>query len=296
MKKKTFMNLNLISIRAIIFLFAAFPLSSSAWNWVGHELAAQVAYDQLTPEAKKYWNNVIGNLDSSYPKENFITASILPDQLKERGITAFNAWHYINWPVFQHFGYTKKKTWIRTLPRNPENLSWAIHQSLAVLKNPKAKAFEKAFFAAFLIHLAADAHQPLHCADLYSSRFSRGDEGGNLWKIRSPIANNLHTYWDRGGGFLVSNLIRKNQLGISAQVLERAYPKSYFGSKVQIVDPWIWIKESHQLAKEYVYRIRLNAVPSKSYQQKTRMLTREQIVLSGYRLGFLLNYLAANAR
>ncbi len=56
----------------------------------------------------------------------------------------------------------------------------------------------------FLLHLAGDIHQPLHCASLYSKHLfqgsiKNGDKGGNFIHIHDPITkqkSNLHAFWD----------------------------------------------------------------------------------------------------
>lgn len=266
----------------LFFILSLFPSTTYGWNSIGHELVAQIAYDQLTPAQQKFWKNRIEVLRIAYPKENFIKASTLPDELRRHDVNAFNTWHYINLPIFtnqQHYRYFISS----------ENILWALKQSLDVEKSRYSNSFEKAFFASFLIHLVGDMHQPLHCASLYNAHFPRGDQGGNLYKIKSYRWHNLHAYWDDGGGFLSKRFIKTERgLEKAAKMLENKYPHSYFKNRLQEKSFNAWIQESHDIAKDFVYTIPEYGIPLKDYQAQTKRITQEQIVLAGYRLGSLL--------
>lgn len=276
-----------VIITIMVFFFSSYAV---AWNWVGHELVAQIAYDQLTPAEKKFWNKRVNALQMVYPREDFIRSSTLLDELRRHGINAFNSWHFINLPIvlnkinqFDHF---------HTNTLDPHNIISAIQEAEKIQTDRRANAFEKAFFASFLIHLVGDAHQPLHCAELYSHHFPHGDRGGNLFFLKNRKFHNLHSYWDQGGGFLSWWLAKnKTVLESTAQKLEKKYPKSWFGSRVNQLNPKIWVKESHDLAEKKAYNIIEYSSPSKAYQQQVQTITEEQIVLAGYRLALLLRRL-----
>lgn len=271
--------------RVLFCLLLLFPSYAFAWNSVGHELVAQIAYDQLTPSEQKFWKNRIEGLRAAYPNENFIKASTLPDELRKHDVTAFNTWHFINLPISsaqQHYHYFIFH----------ENLLWALKESMKVEKSDYSNHFEKAFFGSFFIHLVADAHQPLHCANLYNAHFPRGDRGGNLFKIKNYRWHNLHAYWDNGGGYLSKRLTRNSEMiKDTANLLEKKYPPEYFGNRLNQKNFKVWIHESHDIAQNFVYTIPQYNAPSKAYQIQTQKITQEQIVLAGYRLGYLLKRL-----
>ncbi len=275
------MNKTLKIVLLLLFI-CFFPLTAFSWNNIGHELVAQIAYDQLTPKQKNFWEKRIEVLQVAYPKENFILASTLPDELRRHDVTAFNTWHYINLPIFsnqQHFRYFI----------SPENILWALKESVKVEKSRYSNPFEKAFFGSFLIHLVGDIHQPLHCATLYNTHFPQGDRGGNLYKIKNYRWHNLHSYWDEGGEFLSKDLAKNKQvLERTAHMLEKKYPLAYFEKRVYDKNFKHWMQESYSIAKEKAYIIKEYSAPSKAYQAQTQQITEEQIVLAGYRLGQLL--------
>lgn len=284
-------------LKKALVIFLLLPHLAWAWNWVGHQLVAQIAYDQLTLKEKVFWNDRIDAIRTIYPNENFIRSATLLDELKKRGITTYSTWHFINWPVFlTNTDFDKN----HIDPINPHNIIWAIKRAIEIEKvDYYATAFKKGFYASVLIHLMADVHQPLHCATLYSTHFPHGDKGGNLFFIKDPQFHNLHAYWDAGAGYLNWRLVYAkkksknhfNALENTAKMLEKKYPRTYFGKKIQQQDPEIWARESNAMAKKYVYILPEHSVPSSAYQKKTQEITQEQIALAGYRLGEILKSL-----
>lgn len=53
------------------------------------------------------------------------------------------------------------------------------------------------FHLRLLIHYVGDIHQPLHASTRYTEKHPKGDEGGNLFKLKSKgEVSNLHSLWD----------------------------------------------------------------------------------------------------
>lgn len=77
-----------------------------------------------------------------------------------------------------------------------------VHQAGAALKNhSKALTAEKALFTRYLIHMVGDIHQPLHSVALFNHTYPKGDQGGNLLRIKllNGSTANFHSFWDSGG-------------------------------------------------------------------------------------------------
>ncbi len=272
-----------------------------SWNWVGHELVAQIAFDQLSPSEKVFWSQKIDQLRSKYPsyfkkysKQSFIRASTFPDDLRKMGITKYNSWHFIDLPVY--INNDKGAYFPNSI--DSQNIIWAINyvitaeqQKVIGTKKSNNNSLQRELFSAFLIHLVGDAHQPLHCGELYAKHFPHGDRGGNFYKLKNKKFHNLHRYWDQGGGYLSWYLAKNSKLlETSATLLEKKYPKSWFGDRAKQLDPSVWVKESHELAEKAYsnYGIREYSNPSKAYQKEVEEVTQEQIVLAGYRLAAVL--------
>lgn len=271
----------------ILFIFLLFITQVCfAWDGTGHRLIAQIAYDRLTPSAQAKVDQMTGLLDENYPAPSrFLYASTWPDRIRGDGVDAFDHWHYIEKP------YSIDGTSTHFPSR--ENVVWAIYQSQQVLQSPKSNRYEKAIFLQFLVHFTGDAHQPLHCAELYSKQFPQGDRNGNDYLIKDNNAQNLHAFWDEGVGLFRNNSrkypLTNAQVKKLAQQITISYPASYFGDKVNDLNPNDWANESYQLAIKNAYKIPENTVPSQDYVTSGQQVAAQQIALAGYRLANLLN-------
>lgn len=273
--KKFLLYFILFSI--IIPYFSAF-----GWSNSGHEIIATIAYHRLNPATKNKIDRITKIMfHSRNPFVRFLKASKWPDMIEYHDITAFKHWHYIA------YGYSSDGT--PTKPPDKYNVAWAIGQSFKVLASPRSNLYEKAWFLNFLVHFVGDAHQPLHCIRMYSKKFPDSDFSGNLFLIHSDEASNLHQFWDRGAGIFSRKRLTLYKLKKLANAITKEYPPSYFGKKVNNMDPWRWTKNGFQLAKQYAYQIKLNSIPSKSYVKMSQKIIKQQIALAGYRLANMLN-------
>lgn len=136
-----------------------------AWNFIGHAVIAQIAYQQLTPTAKKKVDRLVTTFSHVYPNvDSYQEMSDWADTVRKDGVTEFSAWHFIDKP-FSVDG--------SSLPYYAkENVAWAItktENSLTVAKNP----FNQALSLAMLTHFVGDIEQPLHCATRVSKKIRR---------------------------------------------------------------------------------------------------------------------------
>jgi hypothetical protein len=267
----------------LVFLLGFFPAISLAWNGLGHEVIAQIAYDHLSTPAKHAVNSLNFKYRHLFPRTRlFDQSATWADRIKGNDVHAFDSWHFIN------LSFSPDGSVLPKIPK--ENVVWAINQSLATLQSPKASSFEQALFLRFLIHFVGDVHQPLHCVTRVTKRHPTGDQGGNLFVIRSTQAHNLHSLWDRGLGlFAYRPHLRFSRIQRIAQRIENQYPRSYFGRKITITDPAVWARESFVLAKNVAYHLPENTVPSRAYVKAGRAVVEQRVALAGYRLAYLLN-------
>lgn len=275
--------------KIFIFLWTAgfflFQSNAFAWGYVGHMLVAKVAYERLEPAAKKEVNRLDAILKLFYPSQtSFTTSAIWADWIKSDNIHAFDHWHYISIP------YSPSHEEVNA--NAPENVVWAINQSISVLKSKRANDFEKALFLRFLVHFAGDVHQPMHCITLYNATWKEGDKGGNLYPIQSDFGNNLHALWDNGVG-LFKSYDGKKKLTYFSKQIKQNYPARYYNQAIHNQNAEDWAKESHELAIQYAYSIPPNTVPTENYIQQGQAISQERIALAGYRLAYILNELFA---
>jgi hypothetical protein len=116
----------------------------------------------------------------------------------------------------------------------------------------------------------------------------KGDRGGNLLVLdKNSIAKNLHAYWDKGGGFLVTkHQYTDDELKNIATMIEKNWPCAANPS----LDPAEWAKEAHQLAVDNAYhQLARRQKPSPRYQRLVNTISEQQIARAGCRLALLLN-------
>lgn len=294
-----------------ILLSTGLLLNSSpvaAWNAAGHRLSAALAWRQMDVPTR----TVVGALLARHPDYTiwlarspaqetaytaFLEASTWPDDIKrdKRFYDADGAqtqliegfsdmarhrdWHYVDAAIDSGArGVGELDTQLARLVRDLE-------------EHDKADS-QRAVALAWLIHLLADAHQPLHTMSRYDET-GRSDEGGNGLRIENLFhprysSMTLHAYWDDLPG---PPWLRGERLEVAANALERrpgAPPnQNDLGTIKQ------WIDESHALARSAAYASLEGEVPtlSASYHERALRTARERVALAGKRLGMLLEKL-----
>jgi hypothetical protein len=281
-----------IFIKIIFVVSSLFITSTSfAWNAIGHKVIAQIAYNNLTPDVKKTVDELTSNFRQEYSYvKDFIDLAPWPDSLHAQKISSFNHWHYID-QAFSDDG-----TPVNNIS-DTDNVVWALQAIAPVIKNPKANPYERARFLAFYIHLVGDIHQPLHAASRISDAYPLGDHGGNLFLIKNPLAfkatMHLHQLWDEGCGIFVANQDPDNISVIAARLMA-LYPQNSFGDAILEIVPTNWANESFAIAKNFVYGITENTLPTPEYLTAGQTIAGKQAALAGYRLANRLNSLLAN--
>ncbi|STX29147.1 3'-nucleotidase/nuclease [Legionella beliardensis] len=270
---------------AILGLSVGFSFTANAWNSLGHRIVAQIAYDQLTPEAKQIYNRYNHALDGVYSAKSLVSAAPWLDRLRYRNELWLQAMHYIDIP------YVIDKT----PPINPDKINavYAINEAVSILKSETASSYDKGFSLRVLLHVVGDIHQPMHAVNLFSVNYPKGDQGGNQVVLgANSVATNLHAYWDNGGGFL------KPKQGYSykyvvkqAHLLEKRWPCHVNRDEPSAKQ---WADESHQLAIKVAYLLKKGDKPSKIYQQSVKTISKQRLAMAGCRLGKLLNQLVKN--
>jgi hypothetical protein len=274
-----------------------------AWNGTGHELVAQVAWDQLSPADRhaaigllrahpRFEKDLMQDLNpGENPNEHaFRVAATWPDLVKSpvnplERTEDHKPWHYVDYPYDrdgQH-GPMPAEAWDGHAV--PTDLLQAMQMVTAQLRDPAT---------------------PLHAVSLFSKTYPTGDQGGNLIHVRtldSPDTN-LHSVWDGIEGMSYQPLVLHN---IAARI-EREHPRPTELAALAKTDPKAWAQESERLAEDVVY---LNGklvgvtrdqaadnpdgvppVPA-GYERQAHKLADAQIAVAGYRLADLLHELLA---
>ncbi|MFL5382189.1 MAG: S1/P1 nuclease [Longimicrobiaceae bacterium] len=294
----------------------AFPATARAWNRPGHMLTGALAYYQLRerdPAAipriidllrhHQAWQAWVDSMNAhSVPPQDrdlvaFMYAARFPDDFKSMpgyNASQFSPQHYVDFP----FKPAEQPSSVHTQPPEPINLLGAMREHLDVLHDPHATPAARAFALSFVFHLTGDVHQPLHAAQLFTTDFPNGDEGGNRVWVTVPSDSRpwkLHALWDdiviRSYGF--GQIASAARLLLSQPAMRRAtFPEL----GVHNVTRWAQF-ESYPLAVHRAYldgaleygtsEATARPVPS-GYLSRARATADRRMVLAGYRLADLL--------
>lgn len=270
-------------LRFVVTLLLALIYSGAwCWNAVGHRLVAQIAYHHLTPEAKALCNRYNRSLNTIYKASSFVNAAPWMDGLRYRDEVWLKQFHYIDIP------YSLDGTEVSQPDK--ANALTAIANARKVLQDKKSTDFDKGFSLRILLHVVGDIHQPLHAISEYSVQHPHGDLGGNLHVLgKNSVGNNLHSYWDNGGGLLNSGKYTNKRIATKARQIEQHWPCNLQGA---VLDQKVWSDESHALALAKAYLAKEGESPSKDYQNMVKETAEKRIAQAGCRLAALLNHTA----
>ena len=244
-------------MKILRFVVAALPAfgfaapASAYWEF-GHQTVARIAYANVTPRTKVAIRKLLAEaprLDTpECPATTIEGASTWADCVKplkgqdgkSRFGYAYN-WHFQDVNICQPFT-------LEEACKDGNCVSAQITRDVAILKNRRAPAKERAQALVFLIHFVGDLHQPLHAGE-------RNDKGGNdvaaTYGSYGPKRFNLHSIWD---GTLAERAIT------SGPSLVRRYPAA---EKRRIAAGTVtdWSRESWQVAHDVVYTSALGGDP-----------------------------------
>lgn len=297
------MRSRVLCLLSVISLLATVH-NARAWSDGGHLLIAAIAYKQLPPAARTNVAKMLKHHPSfatwkqqaskspEIPLDEFIfmRAGLWADDIKysRHPDRAENkpSWHYVNYPLVPPGDPMVEPT--------GGDLHRAISNCVGALKATGETPARKAIALAWLIHLVADLHQPLHNTTLIIPRLSKaGDKGGNDFFIQpgaKPI--NLHFFWD--GLLGTSDNVRTHRN--EAIRLAAAMPRSAFPQLATAKNPVAWSLEARQLAISTAYRgldltrgTEADPAPLPAdYAKNCKAVAERQAVLAGYRLAALL--------
>jgi nuclease S1 len=169
---------------------AAVATNTWAWGADGHRIVAEAAGQRLNPAARAQ----VQHLLALEPGATLVSVANWADETRSLGTAA---WHYVNFPRGPDCAYKAARLCVEG-----NCVVGALERQLAVLAS-RAPDEERLLALKYVVHLAADVHQPLHAG--YAD-----DRGGNSWQLQAyERGSNLHALWDSG-------LIRNWPGGMSA--------------------------------------------------------------------------------
>lgn len=254
-----------------------------AWSGDAHQLVANLAYERLTPAARSEVDRLIATQSANVQGcmiENFARASTWPDCVRRRsGYTQTAPQHFVNIPITGH-------ATVQGHCPDARCITEAIRRHERTLANRRAPDRERLEALAFVAHLIADVHQPLHVSN-------NCDRGGNAIPVVMPsgATPDLHEAWD---DHLARNAMRgQGRRAILALVTQNA--ARWSGGDVDA-----WALEGNQIARRFAYgtlpvRMTCGQMPqtpltiSNASVQQSAPIIREQWVRAVVRLSARLN-------
>ena len=304
-------------------LFAVFGLSllaslpASAWTRPGHMVTAAIAYDDLAVHDGKIIDQVVA-LMANHPDHGTFEVAIgrAKDEARARRIFLEMA----RWPDDVRGGAYDHPTWHYAFrpavdPHAPppvrpaDDIAGAAFEAFALnvkeAADPHAPPADRAVALCWIFHLVGDIHQPLHTAQLFSSRFPAGDKGGSVEFVRDPQTGEpvtLHWFWDDS----VNRLDEPEAASARAKELEMQFPRAQLaelgtGPALPSQFPHWASDESYPLAVSLAYRADVTygdsaehaaALPPKYIADSTAAAAR-RVALAGYRLADILRFVLA---
>lgn len=309
-----------LSAKIILLVAAIFAsaLSGFAWDDTGHKLAAYIAWERMSPEAREKAGKILlsapedSDLSVFYSsdsrsaaakqRELFMVASTWSDIVRNKDFkNRYNAYHHGTWHYLDTFWRESngKIEIISELESDKENAVERLFFFDKVLRSASASDADKAIALAWVLHLGGDIHQPLHASGRVTDVEPKGDQGGNLFMLSPKDAKgderlNLHWFWD---SIIGRNVPRQNDecdsdyLPAIAREMVKKYPFSKTRNRLAIGKFDEWQRESFRIASTKVYPANLirNQTPSEAYKKQAFKIAQEQIAVAGYRLGEMLN-------
>lgn len=296
---------------AAVLLLAALP--ARAWDDIGHQVIARIAWDNMKPETQEKAVTLLlsappdADLASLFPqdghpipvreRELFQKAATWPDIVRDEAFPERRAkyhhstWHFTNffWEQDEN-GQPRDVTRLQPLPENVAERLTLFEDRLA---DPARSTEERAVDLAWVLHLVGDVHQPLHASARVTATEPEGDRGGNLFKLDRD--NDLHGYWD---GILTRTFRRRwfegkqERIERIARVIQQHHPKEEFAERLLPGQFEAWAREGFETSKSRIYiGVDRGREPSRAYRKAAFNAAEPAAALAGYRLAEMLDRL-----
>jgi hypothetical protein len=290
---------------------AAVASPAQAWTRPAHMVSAAIAWSEIEQRRPELLDR-LGELLEAHPDRGPFEVAVDRTTGREKARRMFM--QCARWPDDVRRTAQDQPSWhlaLKPVRRTGAGVATATDEpvfgagleatamNLKVLGEAKAEAAERARALCWVLHVAADLHQPLHSAQLFSVDYPEGDRAGGAQFVRDPLSGDaisLHWLWDdavhRSG--LVADVDAR------AKELMRKHPRATLKgaaatARPQDVATWVW-KETYPLAVSLAYG-RLPATsktadgakaPPADYWSEVQRVSEERLTLSGYRLADLV--------
>ena len=222
----------------------------------------------------------------------FWPGGVIDPHVNSRERVQCKTWHYYDTPI----------NYIGTPPViYPSNLEVAYRHAVLRLtelksnhNNNPATAHDtpddlRFWWLGWLLHLAGDAHQPLHCVSNYAFN-PNGDSGGNGFHLSSSLS--LHSFWDgclidaaKKEGFAVGSIENEFDPSVKLAQVSSAWKDTVTAGNPSESRVEKWVEEGAANAQTTAYvGVTQNHAPSAAYKTTAQHLCKKLAVLAGRRL------------
>lgn len=265
------------SLCAVIACLTLFGYSTEAISWGrdGHTAIGIIAINQLQPDVIKKLEDFVNPLTPRAMAE----ACSWPDVIRDIEEYEWSGpLHYINIPRGDEVYTQQRDCPERKGPAGQPArhcATEAIKYYAAELSRPEASKVQRWQSFAWLCHLVADLHQPMHAG------FADDRGGNNVDVIFNDEQMNLHFYWDTA--------VIKQQAGSWQYLVGQLgpFPPVQAGSNWSPARVNAWTNESHKLAKDKAYPATEKI--DKAFAQQSWEVIEKQVRLSASRLALIIN-------
>ena len=164
-----------LDIGALAAAMLAAPAPSFAWGDEGHEIVATLAYQRLTPKARKAVDALLVQDKDTLTKPDFVSRATWADKYRDSDrnttkvrYTATHQWHFVD---IETDGGTLQQACFGRPPlpagtpasQGPADACAVdkLEQFRQELGDPSTPAAEKTLALKFIVHFVGDIHQPL---------------------------------------------------------------------------------------------------------------------------------------
>lgn len=295
-------------------LFVSLP--AFGWDENGHKVAAYIAWQRMTPEAKDRVIRILltapedsdigaffvgagSRTQESRRREYFMTMATWADIIRDKSLnTRYTKYHNGNWHYADTLWKFEKGKAVLIEGQEGDGLALKkLHEFDATIRGTASDS-DKALAIVWLEHLIGDIHQPLHTSGKVTDSNPKGDQGGNLFLLTPKGTprdkqENLHWLWD---SIIVryqpnvKDACEADYLDPIAQEIMAKYPYDKMKERIQPGKFEAWARESLDIAMNDVYKdVKWFEAPSDKYKKKAFEIAQERLALAGYRMGDLFN-------
>lgn len=262
------MRIKKFSKPIITCVFLVLPLQVHAWGVQGHRVIGRAAASQLDATAALELRAILDVNEGTHLDDAIDEACNWPDRVRKKfGWKWSQPLHYVNLP--RHSSrYERSRDCPEGLCVTEGIVKYANALSQPLQDERRWQAF------AFLCHLVADLHQPLHAG-------YRDDRGGNNVDIEYQDKEwNLHQFWD-------SVLIEERMKDENAMITRLKQHRQATTIDWSVGEPTSWTEQSHRIAGESAYPAGRQI--DQAFADQSWEITVQQLERASSRLARVLN-------